>query len=158
MTLEIEPPPGILLRPARPGDYAFALQLYLETIGPLLKALGTWDETVAARRFDNEFRRHPSQVICVGSSDAGWLQISRDDSSIYLDQVHLAEGYRNRGIGSSLVRAVMTLAERLQLPVVLNVIRGNPAIALYLRLGFRVVNEDQELLRMRWDPPPPEPA
>ena len=44
MTLELDPPPGIDFRPARPGDYAFAERLYLESTRPLLRALGTWDK------------------------------------------------------------------------------------------------------------------
>ena len=34
----------------------------------------------------------------------------------------------------------------------LNVMRGNPAINLYLRLGFRVTGSDHEKTHMRWDP------
>jgi hypothetical protein len=36
-------------------------------------------------------------------------------------------------------------------PVSLNVIRGNPAISLYRRLDFRIVGEDKEKIRMRWE-------
>lgn len=152
MTLEFKPPPGILLRPARPADSAFARKLYFESMRPLLKALGTWDEAVVSKRFENAYRNHPSQVICIEGGDIGWLQISQKESSLHLDQVHLVNRFRNRGIGSGLIRAIMAMAEGVGMPVALNVIRGNPAIALYRRLGFRVVGEDEELFRMRWDP------
>lgn len=151
MSLEIEPPPGVELRPVRPSDYEFARELYFGCIAPLLKALGRWDEAVAINRFDKAFRGRPSQVICLDGWDIGWLQISWNESRVHLDQVHLVDGYRNRGIGSGLIRAAMALAERLRLPLTLDVIRGNPAISLYLRLGFQVVAEDEELFTMRWN-------
>lgn len=155
MTLEFEPPPGVVLRAARPDDYAFARKLYTESTDPLLQALGTWDAAAVAKRFENAYWNRPSQVICMHGNDIGWLQVSQNGTGIHLHQVHLTEKYRNSGIGSRLIRAVMAVAEGLGQPITLNVIRGNPAVALYHRLGFRVVEEDQELLRMRWDPPPP---
>jgi ribosomal protein S18 acetylase RimI-like enzyme len=153
MTLELEPPSGVLLRPAGPEDFAFARRLYVESTDPLLKALGTWDEGAVTKRFENAYLRRPSQVICADDNDIGWLQVSRNDTSLHLHQVHLVKSYRNRGIGSRLIRAVMARAKALALPLTLNVIRGNPAIALYNRLGFRVVDEDKELLKMRWNTP-----
>lgn len=152
MMLELETPPGILLRPARPGDRAFARKLYFESTRPLLRALGTLDEAAVARRFSDAYRCHPSQVICADGGDIGWLQVSRSETGLHLHQVHLVRHYRNRGIGSRLIRAIMARAEADGVPLTLNVVRGNPAIALYLRLGFRAVAEDGELLRMRWDP------
>jgi GNAT superfamily N-acetyltransferase len=152
MSLEIEPPPGVQLRPARPADRDFARKLYLESMEPLLTALGTWDEPLVTTRFERAYRSSRSQVICADGDDIGWLQISQSGSSIHLDQVHLVKRYRNRGIGSRLIRAAMETAEWRRLPLNLNVVRGNPAIALYLRLGFRVVDEDQELFRMCWNP------
>jgi hypothetical protein len=41
-------------------------------------------------------------------------------------------------------------------PVALNVIRGNPALSLYRRLGFRVVGGDAEKLHMRWEAERPQ--
>lgn len=156
MMLEIEPPPGIALRPARPDDYEFARKLYFGCVGTLLKALGRWDEAAVAKRFENAYRNRPSQVICLDGSDIGWLQVWWNESRVHLDQVHLVERYRNRGIGSLLIRAAMARAERIGLPLTLDVIRGNPAIALYFRLGFHVVAEDEELFTMRWNGPAPD--
>jgi GNAT superfamily N-acetyltransferase len=151
MMLKIDPTIGITLRRAGPDDYEFARELYFGCVGPLLKALGRYEPAALARRFDNAFRNRPSQVICADGEEIGWLQIWRNESKVHLDQVHLVERYRNRGIGSRLIRAVMARAEELSLPLTLDVVRGNPAGALYLRLGFQVVAEDEELFTMRWD-------
>jgi ribosomal protein S18 acetylase RimI-like enzyme len=153
MTLELEPPPGVALRAAQPDDYPFAWKLYIESTEPLLKALGRWDEAAVSERFKNGFRKYRSHLICRDYQQIGWLQVSQNGTSLHLHQLHLVKEYRNGGIGSQLIHAAMAVATSQGLAVTLNVIRGNPAIALYRRLGFRVIGEDQELLRMRWDPP-----
>lgn len=157
MTLPIETPPGVLLRPAQPGDYAFAKRLYLETTRPLLQALGTWDRAAVTERFSSAYHRHEAQVICADGRDIGWLQVSRNEAGLHLHQMHLVKRYRNRGIGTRLIRTVMARAQGLGLPLTLNVIRGNPAAALYLRLGFCIFDEDREMLRMRWNGESREP-
>jgi len=40
-------------------------------------------------------------------------------------------------------------------PLVLSVVKINPARRLYERLGFRVTHEDRYTLYMRHEPPPP---
>jgi GNAT superfamily N-acetyltransferase len=154
MPFRLTPPPGVSLRPAQADDYRFAETLYLDGTRPLLQALGRWDEAAVISRFSQSFQRHPAKVICADGADIGWLQISRSAESIHLHQVHLCASYRNRGIGSHLIRGIMERARDAGLPMTLNVIRGNPAIALYLRLGFKVVSQDAELIRMRWEAAP----
>ena len=56
---------------------------------------------------------------------------------------------KDRGAGL-LTRATATGSS-----VALDVIRGNPAITLYRRLGFRSVGEDQEKFQMLWRPAAP---
>lgn len=152
MMLKLKLPAGLQLRPAEPNDFAFAEKLYVASTKPLLKALGTWDEGAVAKRFSDAYHRRPSQVICRNGDEIGWLQVSRNDTSVHLHQIHLVRRCRNLGIGSKLIREVMGLAETLGLPLTLKVIRCNRAVALYGRLGFRVVEEDAELFHMRWDP------
>jgi GNAT superfamily N-acetyltransferase len=154
MVLELETPPGVLLRRSQAGDYEFARTLYIESTKPLLRALDRWDEARLVARFTKSFQRGEAQVICADGVDIGWLQVSVSSDGLHLHQMHLRDPYRNRGIGSRLICSVMEQARGSRMPVTLNVIRGNPAISLYLRLGFRVVDEETELLRMRWNPAP----
>ena len=48
--------PELTLRAARIGDYDFALALYLESMKPLLMALGRWDEERILSRFADGFK------------------------------------------------------------------------------------------------------
>jgi ribosomal protein S18 acetylase RimI-like enzyme len=146
--------PEISLRPAQPGDYDFAAALYLDSTKKLLTALGRWQERRVVARFRRGFKPEQAQVICSGGTDIGWMQVSRSADGFHLRQLHIVDRFRNCGIGTTLIRALLDRAQATGQPVSLNVIRGNPAISLYRRLGFRVVGEDEEKLRMRWQAVP----
>ena len=149
-------PPKISLRPAQAADHDFAADLYLESRKKLLTALGTWDEGRVKSRFDAVFKPDQAQVIHSDGADIGWMQISEGGDGFHLHQLYLVGRYRNRGIGRALVVALQKRARRMRKSIALNVIRGNPALSLYRRLGFHIVGEDDERLHLRWLPEKPK--
>ena len=155
MAKEAKTAPEISFRPARPLDYEFAVGLYLDSMRRLLTALGTWDEDRVVARVRQVFAPEKAQVIRSDGVDIGWMQVSKAADGFHLDQIHLVDRFRGRGIGTRLIEGLLARARVMGTAVALNVIRGNPAISLYHRLGFRVVGEDKEKLRMRWEPERP---
>jgi ribosomal protein S18 acetylase RimI-like enzyme len=151
-TSQREAPP-FELRQARPSNYGFAEQLYFETMRPLLIDLGRWDERRLRARFKRAFRANHVRIIRSNDRDIGWLQISESATEITLNQIHIVAEFRSRGIGTRIIRDLLAHAQDKGLPVVLSVVRNNPALALYQRLGFRIIGEDVEKLHMRWEGP-----
>lgn len=139
------------LRPATERDYAFAERLYVETMRPLLQRLEAWDEAEALGRFKASFEVGDTQIIRVAGADVGFVQTSETDAEINLDQIHLQDGYRAKGIGSKLIRDLLRTAAARDKAVCLAVVHGNPAVDLYRRLGFKVIAEDATKLYMRRD-------
>lgn len=146
----------ISLRPARPGDYEFAVDLYLDSTRRLLSALGKWNRSRVMARFKRAFNAEQAQVIRMGGADIGWMQVSAPADRLHLHQLHIIARFRNHGIGTRLIRALLDRGRTTGRSVGLNVIRGNRALSLYRRLGFRVVGGDAERLYMRWSPERPE--
>jgi ribosomal protein S18 acetylase RimI-like enzyme len=138
------------LRAARREDYPFALELYLESTLPLLTALGRWDEEKVLSRFAEGFKLDEIRVLSVNGSAAGWIQVSETPEEFHVDQIHLVESARNRGIGSGLIRDLQERASACGKAVALNVIQGNRAHRLYERLGFLVAGGEDEKIRMVW--------
>ena len=151
-------PATVSLRAARDQDTGLALTLYLQTMLPLLAALGLGDEHRLRARFRQGYRPECSTFVQVRGMDVGWMQVSAGPAGLHLDQLHLASGWRGRGIGSHLLGGLLAGAAEAGSTVALDVIRGNPAIGLYRRLGFRVVGEDEEKFQMLWRPPAPAGA
>jgi ribosomal protein S18 acetylase RimI-like enzyme len=141
--------PEFSLRLARPSDYDFAAGLYLDGMKRLLSALGTWDEDRLRTHFAGIFKLEEAQVICSDANDIGWMQLSESADGVYLVQLHLVDAYRNRGIGTRLVQTLLDHAVKTDKSVGLDVVRGNAAISLYQRLGFQIVSEGDEKLKIR---------
>ena len=143
--------PEASLHPARDEDFEFAIALYLESTKPLLVALGRWDPERIRARFADDFKSERAQVIrAADGRDIGWMQVSENGEGLHLDQLHLIDGFRNLWIGTRLIRELLERGRRSGKWVGLNVIRGNPAIRLYQRLGFALIGEDEDKLQMRW--------
>ena len=151
MAVILTKPPVFSLRPARQSDYDFAARLYLDSMKRQLTTLGRWDEARVTTRFRRSFKPAQAKVIRLERADVGWMQVSHSAKGFHLHQLHLIERCRNRGIGTRLIQALLARAAALDQPVALNVVHGNPAVALYRRLGFRPISRGAEKLRMRWD-------
>jgi len=139
------------LRPAEPADYDFATELYLDSMKRLLSALGTWHEIRVLARFRQGFKVEQTRVIQWDGVDIGWMQVSETAKQRHLHQLHIIAEFRNRGIGTWLIRSLLDQAAAARQAVALNVVRGNPALSLYRRLGFQVVGGDGEKHHMRWE-------
>ena len=143
--------PEFSLRPARPGDDEFALGMYLVITRGFLSSHSGWNDDLITERFRKGYDPSQVQIVCADGMDVGWMQVSESDDGLHLDQIHLIEAYRHRGIGTRLVRDLLARARHKRESVRLNVMRGNSAIEFYRRLGFAVTGSDEEKIQMRWD-------
>jgi len=150
MTEQASTEPEFSLRLARPGDYQFALNLYLDGSKELLKKIGRWDEKRVISRFKRAFKLEQARIICSGGEDVGWIQICDFARRLHLRQLHLIPRVRGRGIGTRLIDDLHARGVGLRKPVTLDVIHGNRAKELYLRLGFRPTKSDLDKTRMVW--------
>ena len=138
------------LQPASGDDYAYAESLYLQTMEPLLTALGAYDEAELAERLKSSFEPEYVRIITVAGKKVGWLQVVENEQEIALSQIHMESRYRSRGFGTEIIGELLAKAAETKRDVTLSVPRNNPAIALYRRLGFDVVGEDGWKVLMRW--------
>jgi ribosomal protein S18 acetylase RimI-like enzyme len=79
--------------------------------------------------------------------------VDEDPPELRLMDIALLPQWRNRGIGSALLDALLAEATARGLTVTLHVERWNPARTLYERLGFVDRGEDDVYGRMEWCPP-----
>jgi predicted GNAT family acetyltransferase len=143
---------GLTLRLATSEDYGFALGLYLSTMRPYTEELMTWDERKQVTSFAAQWRLEDVRVIRVDGLDVGWLQARESSSEIFLQQIFIAPGHQRAGIGTAVLRALLAGWVTSGKPVVLTVLKNNPARRLYERLGFAVAGEAGVKLEMRREP------
>lgn len=139
------------LRPVVEDDRAFLVELYASVRGPELAHV-PWDDGLKRAFVEQQFaaqgmhyREHypgaTLDVVEVDGEPAGRLYIHRGPSDIRIMDIALVPAFRGRGIGTSLLRALIVEAEESGRKLSIHVEMNNPARALYERLGFRPAGE-----------------
>jgi ribosomal protein S18 acetylase RimI-like enzyme len=146
--------PDVRLRLPKPRDYSFALALYLDGAETHLTKIGRWDRRRLTAQFRRGYRSSQARILCAEGKDIGWMQVAELAGRLHLRQLHLLAPFRGNGIGTKLIREVLTRGAALRKPVTLDVLHGNPARSLYLRLGFKQTGQDADKIQMIWRPPP----
>ena len=77
-------------------------------------------------------------ILEIDGKLAGRLYLSQTGSEIRIMDLALIPEFRNRGIGSELLRQILDDGDQKGLPVTIHVEKFNPALKLYKRLGFRM--------------------
>ncbi|HEX5716519.1 MAG TPA: GNAT family N-acetyltransferase, partial [Thermoanaerobaculia bacterium] len=73
---------------------------------------------------------------------------------IRLIDISLTPELRGKGVGSALLRELMAEAEAAGKPLTIHVEKYNPAMRLYLRLGFKSIEDRGPYDLMEWKPTP----
>ena len=136
----------VTTRPATQADYHFLYTLHKLALGLYVEATWGWDEEFQGKRFRDEWEPTANQVVLLGGEPIGCLRVEDHDDHVFVDYIALMPEHQRHGIGASLMRQVQASAATRGLPVRLQVLKVNPARALYERLGFAVVGEDD----VRW--------
>ena len=142
--------PEPALRPARPEDFDYCARLYFEGMNQIIKTLKLNMEAQVA-----DFRRRwdvrQVRIITLGGTDIGWLQSFVKDDALFLGQLFIDGSSRRQGIGTQVVKGLIEEAARAGQAITLGVVKTNPALRLYERLGFRTTHEDERKFYMRRD-------
>ncbi|WP_374706730.1 GNAT family N-acetyltransferase [Paenibacillus sp. J2TS4] len=70
---------------------------------------------------------------------------------IRLIDLSLLPEYRNVGIGTAFLKNLQETASAYGKPIRLHVIRSNPAVSLYKRLGFHMLGSNGLYAAMEWE-------
>jgi len=127
----------ISLRPARLADLAWLDPFYESLMRPYVELTHEWDMTI----FRMSFNPKESSIIQFDGQDIGLFTVKEREDGLYLGDIQVKPEYQGRGIGLFLIKGVLTDEIRKGRDVRLRVLKGNPAIKLYRRVGFEVEQE-----------------
>ncbi|MEY2518468.1 MAG: hypothetical protein QOF24_227 [Verrucomicrobiota bacterium] len=149
---------SLRLRPVTPEDDSFLAGLYASTRAEELAVTGWSDEDKAifcGRQFDAQsahYREHyPGALLQVVERDGvaiGRLYVAPWEREIRIMDIALLPEFRGAGIGTQLVRALQDEASSAGKTLTIHVERFNPALRLYERLGFKIVEDKGVYLLM----------
>lgn len=139
------------LRPALASDYDFCKSLYFTENQWILEALRL-DREAHEARFPEQWKLYEVRIIVGDGVDIGWLQSAARQDGLYLRQLYIVSPLQRQGIGTGIMSRAIAEAALAKLPLKLDVVKINPALRLYQRLGFRITGEEEHKFNMTLDP------
>ena len=144
------------LRPASEEDFHFLYDLKVACLKEYVTATYGWDEAYQRRLFAKRFDPSAMQIIVVDDRDVGQLSVEDSADELYIAGVYLLPAWQNQGLGTTVIENVLSTAAAREKGVHLQVLRVNPALRLYERLGFTIFEETDTHFKMRWQQNQPE--
>ena len=134
-------PPDIHLRPITGADRSPLYEIHRRAMHDYVAATWGWHEEVQ-REFWTRTAHDGVQVIEVDGNLAGFLDVARRPDHVDVVNMELDPAYQGRGIGTAILRPLISEAARGGLSVRLQVLKANPrAMALYERMGLQATGE-----------------
>ena len=158
----LELPDALALVPISDTDLPFLERVYASTRTEEL-AQTDWDEAQKASFLAFQFHAqhqhysthyHDAQFFVVehAGTPAGRLYLHWRKDELRIVDIALLPEMRGKGLGGALLSALMTRARRAGKSVSIHVEQMNPAMQLYLRLGFEKTGEHGIYHLMEWRP------
>jgi ribosomal protein S18 acetylase RimI-like enzyme len=152
--------PDVALRSIRPDDEEFLCRVYASTRTEELAPLAWTEEEKAAflrmqfaaqhRYYQESYTSSRFDVVLVDGRPAGRLYVARWPEELRVIDIALLPEFRGRGVGTGLLRGLLEEGRSRGVPVRIHVERQNPALALYERLGFRLLEDRGVYLFLEW--------
>jgi ribosomal protein S18 acetylase RimI-like enzyme len=150
------------LRPERPQDEPFLLELYSSTRADEMQQV-PWQESQKEAFLRMQFqlqtvhyrKYYPDasfQIILSEDCPIGRLYVDAGQEGILIIDVALLPQYRGKGIGGHIMEDLLRKAVAESKPVRIHVERENRALRLYRRMGFQVIEDKGIYLYMEWRP------
>ena len=155
-------PTSVSFRPAAEADKPFLCALYASTREDELRVVD-WPETQKKAFLDTQFeaqhRYYHEQfptadylVVELDGEAIGRIYVDRRADELRLVDIALIPEARNQGLGEALLLDLLDEGQAASLPIRIHVEKFNPAMHLYLRLGFKPVEDQGVYELMEWRP------
>ncbi|OXM85711.1 GNAT family N-acetyltransferase [Paenibacillus rigui] len=150
----------LILTTATPDDESFLLELYSSVRSEEIDAFG-WNEAqkqaflgmqfqMQQRSYRMQYPDAEHRIVRLDGRPIGRIMTARLPQANVLVDISLLPAYRNRGLGTQLLRELQTQSAAEGKPLQLHVLRGNRAKGLYERLGFSQTEAGEMYEAMEW--------
>ncbi len=129
-------------------DRAFLLTLRKLTMVEHLEKAGLY-----LSNEEHEFRLNDAYDCChlirYADKNIGLLKYREYDNKIEVMQIQIHPGQQNKGFGKMVLNRVLLWSKEKHKNIELSVLKNNPAILLYEKLGFLITGEDKYEFHMQ---------
>ena len=153
---------SISFRPESEQDIPFLRKLYSSTRVQEMAQVGwtgeekesflTMQFEAQRRHYQAQFPRADYLVVEEDGMAIGRIYVDRGAEEMRLIDITLVPLARNKGLGGALLRDLLDEGRARGTPVRIHVEKFNPAMRLYLRLGFRPIEDRGVYQFLEWLP------
>ena len=143
---------NIRLRPAENEDLAILDRIHRQNMRSYVEQNYQWNDNL----FKNNFVSKDYVVMLQELEIIGFIKLvaptkssSQDTVCLYLGEIQIKSTYQNQGIGTKILKSIIEKNHGKYPCIWLRVLKGNPAIRLYKRLGFGVFAATQTHYKMQ---------
>ena len=137
------------IRKARASDSEFVFAVKEAAYREYVEQVWGWDDSYQQERHNKEFASYDFHIIQFRETDVGFFITSSISDTLKVNQIFIFPEYQGKGIGSACMTRIIDDANLEHRSVVLQVLKVNTrGIALYKRLGFKIVGEDSIYFQM----------
>jgi GNAT superfamily N-acetyltransferase len=147
----------VSLRPAQAQDFDYCASLYFAGMEEVIRKLSL-DMDAQVASFRQRWVSTEVRIITLDGVPIGWLQSMPREGALFLAQLFVDAAHQRQGIGTEILNRIGDEAARAGQAVTLGVVKTNPALRLYERLGFRITHEDDRKFYMRREAGPAFPS
>jgi GNAT superfamily N-acetyltransferase len=129
-----------------------AYQIKKESLGPHVIVKWGWDDVEQRALHNAQFALRDVLGIFVQEQLVGTIAIKVTGESLHLDDFYILAHRQNNGLGSKVLKHVQAMAFNIGVPLTLQVLKWNPAVAFYSRHGLRETAQTETHILMSWEP------
>lgn len=118
-------------------------QLRISAMRESLEAIGRFDPARARSRFIDGFDRTATRKIEIGGRLIGFYVLKDKGDHLYLDHLYVHPDFQGNGLGASVLKSVIALAQERNLSLRLGALRGSRSNRFYLAQGFVQTGESE---------------
>ncbi len=135
--------PSITFADVTLDDFERLVTIRIAAMRASLEAVGRFDPDRARERLRKSFFPEFTQIIIADSQSIGFYTLRPVEDGLHLDHFYIHPDWQSQGIGSQVLRSLLTKADAEQVAVHLGALRDSPSNRFYQRHGFTVTGEDE---------------
>ncbi|MNG24743.1 Acetyltransferase (GNAT) family protein [compost metagenome] len=89
-------------------------------------------------------------TVSIQGAPAGKLHVADNEEAVMLVDIALLPQYQGQGLGTGLIRGLQRYVRDACKPLRLTANAGSRASRLYEKLGFRILEANEVVIRMEW--------
>ncbi len=141
----------IQTRPATNEDGIWLYKLYRLTLYDAIDRTWGWNDEFQEKAFNDQLHPLKFQVIEQNSNTIGAYLVTEKPDHYWLEMLLICSQYQQQGYGRATMKKLQLIAEQKAMPLKLSVIKANPVMDFYLRLGFKVYDQSDEFFELSWN-------